>query len=1031
MINPDLSSPSFYQEYSEVGNTNTSNHLFAVDYNRRGSLVIGGASGYTRTIEDDARTVSNIFWYDELGRLVVSQNSKQFNYATPAYSYTQFDALGRITEVGEFESTSGPQDYMLVNNVDYIGISTLINGSTKRQVTQTWYDNDFAPMGAGITQVNLRKRVASITYEETFDGNNSTYDHATHYTYDIHGNVDLMVQDVPALAAYGSQFKKIRYEYDLVSGKVNSVHFNENELDQFHHRYTYDADNRITMVETSRDNINWDVDATYQYYLHGPLMRTEIGDLKVQGIDFAYTLHGWIKGVNAGILDPVRDMGKDGHVSVGNLNQYVARDAFGYILGYYSNPGSSVEDYISINSSGVNHFLPNTSGSDLMTFRNNLFNGNITSMQTALPNCSTYNASKTISNETFGNAYNYDQLNRIKSSRTFTNLNSITNAWGSTGMVSQNYSTDYTYDANGNILNLTRWGNGTQMDEFSYNYNVQSGKLQSNRLYHVNDNVALSSNYADDIDDQGTFNSTLSTINTANNYGYDELGNLIRDNAEDISSIEWNVQGKITKVNRNSGSTKPTLEFTYDAMGQRLSKKVTESSGNVKTFYYIRDAQGNEMSRYVHYTDGLGDEYFVSEEHSIYGSSRLGLQTRRDTLYKNTTITPNYDYVFRDLGTKQYELSNHLGNVLATITDQNKPVSGGGITIDNYEPVVVSISDYYPFGSLIPNRSWSDASRVYRYGFNGKEKDFETSSDNYDFGARIYDGRLGRWLSLDPLMKKYPNFSHYNFANLNPIIYMDVAGEDAVITVNNTGNNTGNTITVKSEIILYGPNAKDVDINALNAKMKSIGAPRTFKDENGKEWTITYDITFKYSQELTDYASGLDKNSKAYSDLELGDQNKLLPSETQKASGYEQGDNILRIDDSEYNGYEGGFAGQGVNAGRSKNIQSTIIHETFHMLGYGDRYAGALNGIVLIHAPFAHDVMGNERNASDPLFIHPIHYTDLIKTINPGSQPVGTTTTTYGYLNLAFDTNCNGTDISCVKSNEDLQKATDAEVKKQ
>jgi RHS repeat-associated protein len=80
------------------------------------------------------------------------------------------------------------------------------------------------------------------------------------------------------------------------------------------------------------------------------------------------------------------------------------------------------------------------------------------------------------------------------------------------------------------------------------------------------------------------------------------------------------------------------------------------------------------------------------------------------------------------------------------------------------------------FGSLISNRSWSDASRTYRYGFNGKEKDFETASDNYDFGARIYDARLGRWLSLDPLMSYYAEISPFAYANCNPIFFIDPDG---------------------------------------------------------------------------------------------------------------------------------------------------------------------------------------------------------------------------------------------------------------
>ena len=49
----------------------------------------------------------------------------------------------------------------------------------------------------------------------------------------------------------------------------------------------------------------------------------------------------------------------------------------------------------------------------------------------------------------------------------------------------------------------------------------------------------------------------------------------------------------------------------------------------------------------------------------------------------------------------------------------------------------------------------------YRFGFNGKEKDKETygEGNEYDFGARIYNPRIGRWLSVDPLAKKYTDLS--------------------------------------------------------------------------------------------------------------------------------------------------------------------------------------------------------------------------------------------------------------------------------
>ena len=66
----------------------------------------------------------------------------------------------------------------------------------------------------------------------------------------------------------------------------------------------------------------------------------------------------------------------------------------------------------------------------------------------------------------------------------------------------------------------------------------------------------------------------------------------------------------------------------------------------------------------------------------------------------------------------------------------------------------------------------------YRFGFNGKENDNEVkgTGNSVDFGARIYDSRLGRWLSVDPLQVKYPDKSPYNFCSNNPIIFVDPDG---------------------------------------------------------------------------------------------------------------------------------------------------------------------------------------------------------------------------------------------------------------
>jgi RHS repeat-associated protein len=83
----------------------------------------------------------------------------------------------------------------------------------------------------------------------------------------------------------------------------------------------------------------------------------------------------------------------------------------------------------------------------------------------------------------------------------------------------------------------------------------------------------------------------------------------------------------------------------------------------------------------------------------------------------------------------------------------------------------------------------------YRYGFNGKEKDNEIkgSGNSLDFGARVYDSRLSRFLSIDPLSSSFPYQSPYVFAGNSPIAYVDKNGEKQfhyLLTINSDGSTT-------------------------------------------------------------------------------------------------------------------------------------------------------------------------------------------------------------------------------------------------
>ena len=73
-------------------------------------------------------------------------------------------------------------------------------------------------------------------------------------------NVKNLIQEI----ANKTLVKRLDFDYDLITGKVNQVTYQGGQSDQFLHRYEYDSDNRITKVFTSKDGVIWDNDAKYQ-----------------------------------------------------------------------------------------------------------------------------------------------------------------------------------------------------------------------------------------------------------------------------------------------------------------------------------------------------------------------------------------------------------------------------------------------------------------------------------------------------------------------------------------------------------------------------------------------------------------------------------------------------------------------------------------------------------------------------------------------------------------------------------------------
>lgn len=734
----------------DVSRTNNTPALSpAPAYNKKNSYTY---TSYNQVNEQNTINAGTTrFMYDAAGRLMFSQNAKQAD--SGAYTYNIYDEQGRIRETGELThgchfgpyttgSLSGitacagvdslspglwyvTPDPAWVRHADRIRYSDIVDSilsHNRRDVVNTVYDTAAMALAAipGFdAQQNLRKRVSCVRYFTKLDTADTTfvnYDYAMHYSYDIQGNVQTLVHDNPALEEMKHRYIRVDYDFDVISGKVNMLSYNRGAQDQFYQAYDYDADNRITEVRTSSDGFIWKREARYAYYDHGPLARVEIGEMPVQGLDYAYTIQGWLKALNSDTLNTDMDMGEDG-----SLTSITAMDAVAHTLDYFNG------DYSAITGRQLQHTtLP----------VRNLYNGNI--------------ARQTMAIDTFiklNKQYIYDQLNRIIKAD-YAVVDPATGAL--TGIA--DFHSRYAYDWDGNIQTLLRYGNSTPalggpavMDSLTYNYpSVHDDKLAD--IYDSAANV-----YTNDV----PYNVTATL---GGRYTYDPSGNLTKDLMNGHTAIKWNLYNKVTGVTTPNYNS---MKFEYDGAGNRLAKHFITDDQVIRTTkdeYYIRDAQGNVLATYTGKTiRSYGNNYWELglASHDIYGSSRLGqkqyyglelggsvdsatyiVDTLRlcgrvpwYSLEYQDVIKPDsmnlYQNTFKDMyfakhvtGKRQYEVTDHLGNVLATLSDKRLGrtfagvggplTSGATASITSYKPIVTSSHDYYPFGQYMPGRYTAD-----------------------------------------------------------------------------------------------------------------------------------------------------------------------------------------------------------------------------------------------------------------------------------------------------------------------------------
>ena len=214
-------------------------------------------------------------------------------------------------------------------------------------------------------------------------------------------------------------------------------------------------------------------------------------------------------------------------------------------------------------------------------------------------------------------------------------------------------------------------------------------------------------------------------IDLPTEYEYDENGNLTKDLNKNITAIQYNCLNLPSRVMFANGDS---ISYLYDAAGRKL-----------RTVHFL---EGDSVT-----TDYCGNVVYENGVPQI--------------------LLTEVGYVSLTDGKYHYYLKDHQGNNRVVVAEHG-----------NAEEV----NDYYAFGGLM---STSSRQSVQPYKYNGKELDSKGGLDWYDYGARMYDAALGRFMKTDRFSEKYVSLSPYQYGANNPVNNIDVNGDS--ITVLNYG----------------------------------------------------------------------------------------------------------------------------------------------------------------------------------------------------------------------------------------------------
>ena len=212
-------------------------------------------------------------------------------------------------------------------------------------------------------------------------------------------------------------------------------------------------------------------------------------------------------------------------------------------------------------------------------------------------------------------------------------------------------------------------------------------------------------------------------VDLSTEYEYDENGNLTKDLNKNKTAIQYNCLNLPSRVMFANGNS---ISYLYDAAGRKL-----------RTVHVL---EGDSVT-----TDYCGNVVYENGVPQI--------------------LLTEVGYVSLTDGKYHYYLKDHQGN--------------NRVVVDE-EGTVEEVNHYYPFGGV-----FSSTGDAQPYKYNGKELDRKGGLDWYDYGARMYDAALGRFMKTDRFSEKYVSLSPYQYGANNPVNNIDVNGDS--ITVLNYG----------------------------------------------------------------------------------------------------------------------------------------------------------------------------------------------------------------------------------------------------